>query len=328
MDGGCVSQIDEMNKLGRVKRVNFGKGTMVMFKNFNGAFCAAITTFVATFALASAAGAEELSNFASPPAQELSLTPKPVLLDDAAPEAAPEKSWDDSANGWYFLSHPGLWMSGIKGSVGVGARVANVNASFSDLLDKLDIGLAPNFEIGNGPLAFVFDGMWDKFEANGTGPGGNIKGDITSNFAYADGALAYQFLNKSFGDGGESAPRLTMGALGGARWTYLSMDVKLKGGPLNGSSRSQSVNWVDPYVGLRGTFNLNKQLDVAVAGTIGGFNVGSKLAWSVNTMLEYRFTRKIAAYVGYKVLSYNYDLNGFTWDVKLQGPMVGLTLRW
>jgi hypothetical protein len=67
---------------------------------------------------------------------------------------------------------------------------------------------------------------------------------------------------------------------------------------------------------------------------IGGFGVGSHFTYSILGLLGYRFQmfgHAAIAHAGYRTLSQNYatrtDGDLFTWDVTLQGPILGLTIR-
>ena len=293
-----------------------------MLRNRNKMYCLAMTIAALGLSVASLARAEDTLKLDSPPLQAPSESSKAFMLADS------DKSWDDFTDGWRVKSRPSMWFAGLKGTVGKGDRKINVDASFADLFDKLDFGAGMDVEVGKGKWSFLFNGLWERFEADGSTPRGRISANAKMDFAIVDAAMAYRFLDISLANTGDMNDRFVMDALGGARWTYLSTDIKLKGGPLGGISKNGSVYWVDPYVGLRATYYMNKNLDVSAMGTVGGFDVGSKLAWSAAASVEYRFTQKIGAFVGYKILSYDYDLRGFVWDVKMHGPIAGLTIRW
>lgn len=286
--------------------------------------CMAMTAVSTTLGFTANAATNEPFSLDAPSVQERLNSPQPLLLSDAAPG---EKSWDDFAEGWRYRSRPGLWLAGMEGTVGKGNHKADVDASFSDLMDNLNIGLSTDFEVGKGPWSLIVFGLWQNFENDATTPGG-FDGDIEADFAIVEAALAFKLIDEQFGDADGLAPRFTLEVLGGARWTYLSLEVDINEGPFADTNAERDRDWIDPYAGLRGRFDFSENFNVSVMGTAGGFGVGSDFAWSANAMFEYRFTRKIGAYVGYRAISYDYDEDGFIWDVTLHGPTLGLTLRW
>src|SRR5580765_7864644 len=70
-----------------------------------------------------------------------------------------------SSNDWEFGVAPYLWGAGVDGDVKIGRLPATgVEASFSDLLDVLDIGGMLAFEGRKGTWGFIFDGIYLKLE--------------------------------------------------------------------------------------------------------------------------------------------------------------------
>ena len=63
------------------------------------------------------------------------------------------------------------------------------------------------------------------------------------------------------------------------------------------------------------------------ARTVGGFGVGSDFAWSLNAEFEYRFNPTWSAFVGYRVFDYDYEDDGFKFDMMLHGPLIGIGWR-
>ena len=87
-------------------------------------------------------------------------------------------------------------------------------------------------------------------------------------------------------------------------------------------SVSRVDDWWDPIIGMRGRFNLSRAWYLTGRTDIGGFSVGSQLAWQVEAALGYQITRNFFVEAGYRALSMNYQGNGFTYDVIAQGAEV------
>jgi hypothetical protein len=69
-------------------------------------------------------------------------------------------------------------------------------------------------------------------------------------------------------------------------------------------------------------------------GDVGGFGVGSELAWSVTGLLGYRWQGagvEWAVLAGYRALYQDYSegsgTDRFRWDTTMHGPVLGLTIR-
>ncbi len=87
---------------------------------------------------------------------------------------------------------------------------------------------------------------------------------------------------------------------------------------------SRTDDWWDPYIGLRGRFNLNDKFYLTAKGDIGGFGVGSDLTWTAEAALGCQITRSIFAEVGYRALGVDLDKDGLIMDTVTHGPQVTL----
>jgi hypothetical protein len=141
----------------------------------------------------------------------------------------------------------------------------------------------------------------------------------------------------------EGEPRLTIDLYAGGRLTYLDVDLGVNRAtppdrrdivPTISVNASRWQLWVDAMIGSRCTLDLYKRVQLLAGADIGGFGVGSHFTYSVLGLLGYRlqmFGHAAIAHAGYRNLSQNYATrsNGdlFKWDVTLQGPILGLTIR-
>ena len=73
---------------------------------------------------------------------------------------------------------PYLWGAGLSGVVGAGDLEADVDASFSDILSNLDIGLMANYRADSGDWLFIVDGMYIDLSGSGHGSGGVLKVNV------------------------------------------------------------------------------------------------------------------------------------------------------
>ena len=61
-------------------------------------------------------------------------------------------------------------------------------------------------------------------------------------------------------------------------------------------------NWTDPLIGLRGRLNLSKAFYLTAETDVGGFGIGSDIAWQGYAALGCQITRNIYSEVGYRAL--------------------------
>jgi hypothetical protein len=260
--------------------------------------------------VAQAAGELDLST------SELTLQPKPLKLVQAPPAAQ-----DDD---WHIVTRMGLWATSLKGDAGAGGHSADVDASFSDLLDKTNFAVSPGIEFGKGKLAFALNGFLSQLESDvdfaGTLPNGTPVsggGEVTADMYIGDFAVGYTLLEVPVGD--TMMLSVTPGI--GVRYTYMKVEVD----PDRHPSRDASEDWWDPYLATRVNLQITKALAWRTDGSVGGFGVGSDFAWHLQTLLDWRFSRRFELNVGYRAVGCDYENGGFKWDVTMHGPWIGLS---
>ena len=78
---------------------------------------------------------------------------------------------DDPAPGsaapWQLSVTPYVWGTALKGDVGVGRTSADVDASFSDILDNLNGALMLSLELRKGRFGLLSDSVYANLEDDG-----------------------------------------------------------------------------------------------------------------------------------------------------------------
>ena len=127
------------------------------------------------------------------------------------------------------------------------------------------------------------------------------------------------------------ADGFSLDALAGARFWHISNEVAVTAShPLIGSvsaTHKESFGWIDPVIGARAFFGLTDKLSVQAQVDIGGFGAGSDLTWSALATVNYIFTDSLSVSAGYKVLDVDYSDDGYVFESRLSGPVMGLTYR-
>ncbi|HXV25162.1 MAG TPA: hypothetical protein VED46_12990 [Alphaproteobacteria bacterium] len=231
------------------------------------------------------------------------------------------------ASEWTLEISPYFWMAGLDGEAGVGNLQADVDLSFSDILNDLQFGgmlLADarknRFGIFFAPL---FVRTFDEAEA------GLFDIDVTSDTAVVGGGVFYRIVEWTIGRTGEGQARKAwVDPLAGARWTYLRLELD-GDGPL-GRHVDQHESWVDPFFGVRVGIDLSERWLLVAEGDVGGFGVGSDFTWNALAVLGYRITFLGTDTIlggGYRALSWDYEDGDFKWDVTMHGPFIGASFR-
>ncbi len=93
------------------------------------------------------------------------------------------------------------------------------------------------------------------------------------------------------------------------------------------STVSRTDDWFDPYIGLRGRYNLNDKFYLAAKGDIGGFGVGCDITWTAEAALGCQLSSRIYTEVGYRALGVDLDKDGLIMDTITHGPQVTLGVQ-
>jgi hypothetical protein len=114
----------------------------------------------------------------------------------------------------------------------------------------------------------------------------------------------------------------------GARYWKIDTHLAFGGGLgfLAGKTIDHAESWVDPLIGIKGRTPLgDTKFYVTGVATIGGFGVGSDLFYDLNANLGYQWSKSIGTTVGYRIYDLDFENDGFVYDVKQQGWIIGLT---
>ena len=213
---------------------------------------------------------------------------------------------------WKFRITPYLWMLGLEGTTAALGQDVEVDASFGDLVDVLNIALSANMELSKGNFFVFFDPMYSQLEADFAGPEGTpIGGKLEVDMVIADLAFGYSF-DEYFG------------VYAGAR--YYDQDLTLTPNLL--PQIPLGDDWTDFMIGLRAggdvseSWSLMYKMDFAVAGD-------SESAFYMQTALMRHFGDSMHLDVGWRYYDVDYESGAgptrFKWDVAHSGPVVGFS---
>lgn len=211
-----------------------------------------------------------------------------------------------------------LWAMALDGEVGIGPITADIDLSFSDLLDALNYGGAVAIRRDWGRNVFVADLAYYSLSPDDvtTPLGGSISTDL-------DMPLLQFYYGRKTALGNGHA-----GWLVGAR--YMEMDTKLTWAPNLPvpveRTRSASPDFTDFLVGGFYHASIGEKWDLNLQGDIG-FG-GSEHSWTVQMFFQRNLQSGNAVLLGFRVMDIDFedDLpNGelFKYDARMSGLTLG-----
>ena len=256
---------------------------------------------------------------------------------------------------WSFRFVPYAWITALDGSTTVRGRTVDVNASFSDILDKSDsiFALMGYFEARKGNLSLFTDLVYSNLTASkGASRSRRISPHVSGSIGASLGADA-ETLIAQFGagyeiaqwrSGGGSVTALELIAGGRYWWQNVDIDLALAGTlnigglTISGSraiAASGDVDWVDPFIGARLRHQFAPGHEFTLTGDIGGFGVGSDFSWQLVGAYSWDFSvtqnAVWSAIIGYRALSVDYaqgsGINRYAYDMVQHGPILGVSMR-
>ena len=222
----------------------------------------------------------------------------------------PSTASAQESDGWKFRITPYLWMLGFEGTTAVLGEDSELDVSFGDVLDLLNIALSANMELSKGKFFVVFDPMYAQLEADIVGPD-PIGGKMDIDLVIADLNVGYS-VNENFG------------LYAGLR--YYDQEITITPNML--PQVKLGDDWTDFILGFRVQTSMSDKwsfagkLDAAVGGD-------SDSAWYLQAVLLRHFGSNKHLDLGWRYYDVDYEsgsgVTRFKWDVAHSGPVVGFS---
>lgn len=230
---------------------------------------------------------------------------------------------------------PYFWLPAMKGQVGAGSTLVNVDLSLSDtwdLLSDLKGAAMVHLEVGRGNRGIIFDTLITDIASTETLPSGSI-GTAETTMTFLEGLGFRRVYSQD--RCGKFVRGVNWDVLYGVR--YYQVGVELEVVPPAGAPviAERTENWVDLVMGTRTSMKLANGGTAFARADFGGFGLGSSsdFAWNLHLGLENRLRRhpNTSSVLGYKVLdikqSKGSGADAFLFDMNLHGPFAGLMFR-
>ena len=216
----------------------------------------------------------------------------------------------EQSDGWSFRITPYLWMLGMDGTTAALGNDVDVDMSFSDIVDVLNIALSANMELSKGKFFVVLDPLWADLEAP-IETGGPIGGKTEVELVIADLNVGYS-VDENFG------------IYAGVR--YYDQDITIIPNLL--PQIGLGDDWTDVILGFRVGGKVGEKWSFAgkLDGAVGG---DSDFALYLQAVVLRHFGTNKHLDLGWRYYDVDYEsgsgVTRFKWDVAHSGPVIGFS---
>jgi hypothetical protein len=246
------------------------------------------------------------------PTMILGLLPLRLPGDPSASAAGAPHAWQQAGapqaeeGRWTFTVEPFLWLAGIDGEGGDGsAPPVDVGENLS-IFGQFDGGFLLSLE-ARAPedrFSLLADGLYLSLADDE----GSLQTDTDVWMFELGGGLP-------LGD-----PNWEV--IAGLRYVDLGFDTDVAG-----LSTSSQADWVDPWIGARGTIPLGESWALKLRADVGGFGVGTQFTWQAVAGVQAALGKSVRLDLGYRTISLDFDDSGLEYDAVIRGPLIALAFQ-
>lgn len=218
------------------------------------------------------------------------------------------------ADSWQTSGTLYAQFAGLDGSTVVKGRSADVDVSFSELWDHLDMAGMMALRSEKERYALTFNAAFSGLSADVIGKNG----------AFYDVDVTQDLIELAWSWRLDERYELYVGG----RYQSLSVDlsIKLPNGASDAAAETKSL--FDPIVGARGAWPLGSAWTLIARADIGGFGVGSDFTWSALAVADWSISENFGLVFGYRALDTDYSKGSgadqFEFDMLVSGPLLGV----
>jgi hypothetical protein len=234
-----------------------------------------------------------------------------LTAQDSLTQVSPDKKWS-------FFLEPYIMFPNLAGTTGLGILPdATLDASPGDIFSKLNIGFMLFIEASSDKWAINSDLIYADLKQD-IKPGRIINGvDATAKqISWETAGLRRVTGWLEVGAGG-ILNSITSG---------VALEIRNADGTTTSKSAEMPQTWFDPMIIARIKSKAGKRFIYQFQSEIGGFGVGSDLAWQLQAYAGYRFSKLFQITGGYRVISVDYTTGSgkdrFLYDTRMFGPVL------
>ncbi|MDC1286822.1 hypothetical protein N8198_02945 [Gammaproteobacteria bacterium] len=221
-----------------------------------------------------------------------------------------------------------LFATEISGEAQLANVTADVDMSFSDILDNLDLGFMGYVRHRRDKWSFIADIAYLKItDDKSTTVGRGLEIDLEAELEQTvlEGFAGYRVLDKAY-----SGSDMGLDILLGLRHTTLDIDISLDGslgGFSPSGSRQRDEDWIDTVIAVRFESDYHNGWGSVVWLDLGEGSDSS--SYQFMAMANYQKSANWKFFGGYRLLNLEYetgsDSSTFAVDLDYSGPMFGAT---
>jgi hypothetical protein len=219
---------------------------------------------------------------------------------------------------WNYLVEPYGMFPNMSGISALGnLPELNVEVESSQIFDNLQMGAMIYLEASNEKWNFNSDLLYM-----------DLGKDVKNSSLINSGEISAKQLGWELAGLYKVKPWLEVGV--GALLNSIEMKLDINRNNIGGTTtkikRETSQTWLDPMLIAVIKNTPENKIIYSVRGEIGGFGIGSDLAWQIQAYAGYRFSKLFQIQGGYRIISLDYE-NGsgtdrFLYDVDTYGSVV------
>ena len=243
--------------------------------------------------------------------------PMRALLVALAAFAASEAAAQDS--GWSYTSTFYLWLSDTSLTANTPQGPVEAEISVKDALETAKFSFMGALEARRDRWGIIADVIYAVSEDAAADSASGIEdADLEARTAVSSLYVTYRVLERQ---------RSSLDLAVGVRAFRLEADVEVT--PTDGAAQSfdPEESWVDPLVGARFSTDLTDRWRGALLVDVGGFGGDSDLAWQALATASYRVSDQWSLSAGYRYLESNRGGRESVGDIRLSGPILGVSYR-
>jgi hypothetical protein len=199
-----------------------------------------------------------------------------------------------------------------------GLPTVDLHENFSDILKDLDFAFMAAGDARYDRFSLFTDINYPRVTTDAATPRGVVADEVDVKSVTFTSLLGVGYT--VYED-----PKARLDVVAGARYWHVETRVALNGGLIGNLSRTDTANWVDGLVGIKGNYLLTDKAFLTGSAMIGAG--GADLDWDVLAAVGYKFNDTVCAVAGYRALGVNYSNDGFTYDMIQHGPIIGAVIR-
>ena len=188
---------------------------------------------------------------------------------------------------WEYVASLYLFAAKVEGDVGIGNVDAEVDVSFGDIWENLDLGGMGFLKGRNQDWSFVLDAAYLKLTAEESASRSRSVVTLTADLdVEIEQIIVEGFLGRKVTGGKIDGHTYRVDLLGGFRYMKMSGELDARASILGvtvAANRERSVDWIDPLISIRGEIWPTQTVRLFGWFDYGGFGIGSGLPGRVET---------------------------------------------